>query len=397
MKHICIVSQYFLPDINGDVIRLLNTLKVLLRKDCKITIITAFPHYPQGNVPRKYRWKLFVKHRLGKLTIIRTFIFPLPHSGFITRFLLYSSFMFSASLYLLLSRERYDVVWAFSQKFFSFIAGIACKLFKGCKLIMDFTDIWPYAIVNAGYMRENSLLFKATKLALKIMFTIADKVTTLTPAMQKLITTLGIPLSKTAIVPNVTKPVHVKPSKKLHLEKIVIMYSGNIGPNYDFWTLIKAAAIVKKTNEKVHFIIRGTGELEPTLRRIVKELDLSNVTIDTKLLPRKQLFEYLAGTDYFILPMKKHKYPDASLPIKLLDYLAIGKPIICLAEGYLAWLISREEIGHVIPPQDYAKLAKLLSNIKKPPKSIVRTAHGVIGKYFSFQKLEDSIVEIFGL
>jgi len=305
--------------------------------------------------------------------------------------------MFSASLYLLLSREKYDIVWAFSQKFFSFIAGIACKLFKRCKLIMDFTDIWPYAIVNAGYMRENSLLFKATKLTLKVMFTIADKVTTLTPAMQKLITTLGIPLSKTAIVPNVTKPVHVKTPKKLYPEKIVVMYSGNIGPNYDFWTLIKAAAIVKKTNKEVHFIIRGTGELEPTLRRIVRELNLSNVTIDTKLLPRKQLFEYLAGTDYFILPMKKHKYPDASLPIKLLDYLAIGKPIICLAEGYLAWLVSREGLGYVIPPQDYRKLAMLLSNIKKPFKGIERIAHRTIDNNFSFQKLEISIVEVFGL
>lgn len=57
--NLCIISQYFLPDINGDVIRLLNLIDILRRNGFNITIITAFPHYPDGKIRKSIRIKYF--------------------------------------------------------------------------------------------------------------------------------------------------------------------------------------------------------------------------------------------------------------------------------------------------------------------------------------------------
>ena len=61
--NILIITQYFPPDLNGDVIRLLNVMTALKELGYLLTIVTAFPHYPKGEIPLKYRNKLLVMER----------------------------------------------------------------------------------------------------------------------------------------------------------------------------------------------------------------------------------------------------------------------------------------------------------------------------------------------
>ncbi len=50
MLRICIISQYFMPDIGGAVTRLKNLLKILNSMNHEVTIVTTVPHYPKGDV-----------------------------------------------------------------------------------------------------------------------------------------------------------------------------------------------------------------------------------------------------------------------------------------------------------------------------------------------------------
>ena len=54
---VLIIAQYFPPDMGGGATRAYNVAKGLLKAGCDVTVVSAFPHYPTGNVPRKYRWK----------------------------------------------------------------------------------------------------------------------------------------------------------------------------------------------------------------------------------------------------------------------------------------------------------------------------------------------------
>mgnify|MGYP000268171377 CR=1 FL=1 len=393
-----IISQYFLPDINGDVIRLLNSIKALKRLGVNLTIITAFPHYPSGLIPPKYHGKLFVKETWNDIKIIRTFILPLPHKGFINRLLLYLSFTFSSTIAILLERNV-DIIWAFSQKFFSYITGLASKLLHRSKVIVDITDIWPEAIVNTGYIKDCSFLFRLIKLFMCLLLKLADAITTLTEAMKNMLSSWGINQNKIFLVPNVirlkSESTMNNKSQPVKKENFVVMYSGNLGSNYDFKTLLLAASKLRHYSD-VDFVIRGEGEMEEYISKFIKINKLNNVKLDRKLLSERELVNYLKKADVFILPMKKCPYPDASFPIKFLDYFSLGKPIVCCAEGFLAKLIDKYKIGIVVPPEDPDKLINAILALKKDCNLTKRMAKNVkdVVRHFSPETLEKAFQEV---
>lgn len=380
---------------------MLNTLDALIKQGIDVVLVTAFPHYPNGVIPKRYRHKIISREKWRTVNVIRVPVIPLPHRTSIERFLSYISFSCFALLAIPFIGPI-DVTWAFSQRLFSFIPGFAQKIVKKSFLIMDMTDIWPEALVNTGNIRPNGLLFKVISCVMRIIYRLSDRVTTLNGAMKKLIVdSTKVSPSKISILPitvdiKLFRPMDI-PRKKEFRDKFIIMYSGNFGPNYDFQTLLKAALEIKSNTNDVLFIIRGYGEMGSFISRFIKEENLMNVLFDTQLLERDDLVYYLNKADTFVLPMKKCPYPDASFSIKLLDYLSCGKPIICCAEGYLSTFISEHRAGISIEPGDYDALSKVILNLKQDKKirsEISRNARRLAEDHFSYKTLENEIVQL---
>ena len=100
----------------------------------------------------------------------------------------------------------------------------------------------------------------------------------------------------------------------------------------------------------------------------IRDSSLKNVRLDERLLDKEELAKYLISADALVLPMKRCPYPDASFPIKLLDYLSCGKPILCCANGYIGELLTRYRAGLVIEPGDWEGLAKAVVTLKEQPE-----------------------------
>jgi hypothetical protein len=99
--NVLVVAQYFPPDMGGGATRAYNMAKGLSLAGCDVTVVTAFPHYPTGNIPTKYRGKLLTIENEGNLRIVRTFVPPIASEGFIKRFFLFASFVFLLYLHCL--------------------------------------------------------------------------------------------------------------------------------------------------------------------------------------------------------------------------------------------------------------------------------------------------------
>ena len=380
---------------------MLNTLDALIKQGINVVLVTAFPHYPKGVIPKEYRHKIISIEKWRTIKVIRVPVIPLPHRTSIERFLNYISFSCFALLTIPFLGPI-DITWAFSQKLFSFIPGFAQKIVKKSFLVIDMADIWPEALVNTGNIRSNGFLFKIISCVMRIIYSLSDRVITLNEAMKKLIVdSTNVSPSKISIMTNIVdvklfRPIDI-PRKKEFRDKFIIMYSGNFGPNYDFQTLLKAALELKSKAIDVLFIIRGYGEMEAFISRFIKEEGLMNVLLDNQLLERDDLILYLNKADTFVLPMKKCPYPDASFSIKLLDYLSCGKPIICCAEGYLSKFVSEHRAGISIEPGDHEALSKVVLNLKQDQKTrneISRNARRLAEDNFSYKTLENEIVQL---
>ncbi|MFQ6065303.1 MAG: hypothetical protein ACE5L6_07490, partial [Candidatus Bathyarchaeia archaeon] len=109
--HVLTIAQYFPPDMGGGSTRASNVVKGLLSKDCRVTVISAFPHYPHGKVPEEYKSKAIVSEQAGGARVLRVWIPALPHSSVANRIILHLCFVFS-SLFALPFVGDFDVVWA---------------------------------------------------------------------------------------------------------------------------------------------------------------------------------------------------------------------------------------------------------------------------------------------
>ena len=402
-EHICIISQYYPPDNASDSVRLIKVIKSLKNNGFKITVVTAFPHYPNGNIPNIYKKKFFVRESLNGVDIIRTYVPPLSHNGLFKRFLIHISFTFSA-LIALFYLEKVKIIFAFSQKFFSYITGILYKLVLRVPLMLDVVDIWPEAIVNAGIIKENKKTFlKIMRIQLKIFYNLSDRLITLTEAMKELlVTSAHLKSSKISVLPIITYPDKFKPTKLKkpeHNNKFIIIYSGNLGVIYDFQNLLKTAFILKN-NKDIQFIIKGTGDerIKSFLHHYIKINKLKNIHFNEEFLNSQEFIKFLNLADTFVLPMKKCPFPDASFPSKLIDYLTFGKPVIYSGEGYIANLINELELGLItIPgsPQDLSKAILYLKKNEEIKNKMGENARKAVKQLFSPQILDQKVKEIF--
>jgi hypothetical protein len=120
--------------MGGSSTRAYNVAKGLQKLGHNIIVVTAFPHYPHGNILKKYHRKIFKQERQEKIKIVRVWIPRLPHAGFGKRLILYLSFIFS-SLFALPVVGKVDVVWAANPNFFCFFPALIYSLVKHCPII----------------------------------------------------------------------------------------------------------------------------------------------------------------------------------------------------------------------------------------------------------------------
>ncbi len=364
---ILIIAQYFPPDFGGASTRALNIAKALKLQGCEIVIVSAFPHYPKGDIPKKYRRKIVVKEDFEGMKNFRTWVPKLPHSSNFKRVLIHFSF-FLSSLFAIRQVGKSDLIFASNASFFVSFPALAYKLLLRTNFIRNVDDLWPEVWFDLGYVK--SKFFK------KILEFIArdsyHKSIAVIPVSHGYVPTLiskyNLNIKKITVIEHgVDTSKFFKINSNSEEKKIkTVMYSGSLGQGYDFDILLSCAKLLEK--EPIHFVIRGRGELDTKIKQIIKEKNLSNVELDTKFLSEDELNRTLNEADLFVLPMINIKGFDQGLPTKILEYQAIGKPIVCVSSNEPGKYIERTKSGLVTSSRNPEELAKLILILVKNQK-----------------------------
>ena len=122
----------------------------------KIEVITAFPHYPHGVVPKELRKKAFVLRLWQDSRVFRVWVPSVPHTGFLRRLILYLIFAASALTVMPLVSST-DIVWAANSNVFSSLPAVIYGFFKKAPVVRNVDDLWPEAAIEEGYLKEGIL------------------------------------------------------------------------------------------------------------------------------------------------------------------------------------------------------------------------------------------------
>ena len=150
-------------------------------------------------------------------------------------------------------------------------------------------------------------------------------------------------------------------------EKIFrVVYAGSFSPGYDFDQVFRAAKLLEK-HPDIQIILQGKGELLPYMEKTKNKLKVRNVKILAKALKREEVAKLLSKADSLLLPLRDFGKPYLGISSKLYEYQAVGKPIICCAEGQPADYVKYTQSGIIVKPGDYTQLAKAILLLKENP------------------------------
>jgi len=160
--------------------------------------------------------------------------------------------------------------------------------------------------------------------------------------------------------------------------KYLVGYVGVIGKQEGLDLLLQAIAHLRTElrRDDVHFIIVGGGTELAALRELAQRLSLGDCVEFTGRIPDAELWEIMSTADVCVNPDRANEMNDKSTMNKILEYMALGKPIVQfdLTEGRF----SADESSAYAQPNDTVDFARKLCELLDDPER--RATMGAIGR-----------------
>jgi len=353
--------------MGGGATRAYNVAKGLVLNGCEVIVVAAFPHYPNGDIPRRYMWKPFMLEKFDGLKVIRTFVPRIASQGVVKRLILFLSFMIS-SIFAAPYVGKVDVIWAANPNILSFFPAVFYGLLKRKSVALNVDDLWPEDLYRFGLIKRNSFVVKIMRFIAKFAYLNAKLITPISPGYIKVIcksynvdrrklhvVRAGVDLEKFR--------VNNDPSN-CSRRIFRVLYSGAFSVAYDFDQVLLAAKKLENV-DGIKFVLQGGGELAEYLKSRVEKLKLKNVQIVDKIVNRDEVAKLLGEANALLLPLRDFGSPYLGISSKLYEYQAAGKPIICCAEGQPAKYVKETCSGIVVKPGNYEGLAEAILYLRE--------------------------------
>lgn len=325
-----------------------------------IKIITAKPYYPQWKVSDAYKKGFWKSERNGHVVINRTPMYVPSKPDSIKRILHELSFQINSIPYWFgtFFQKKYDVVICVTpafhlgffplfysklrrSKFWTHIQDLQVDAAKELKMINN------EVALNVMFGLENFLLRNSNVIS-SISKGMIDKI------KRKNIANTPVLNFPNWVDNNVVYPLSKAESLRSTLgfsqDDIILLYSGNLGEKQGLEILIHVASRFS-LNEKIKFVICGSGGNKHVLESLAKDAELKNLFF-LPLQAYEDLSKLLAIADVHLILQKKSA-SDLVMPSKLTGILACGGLAIVSAEENTSLydVIYENKLGILIEPE----------------------------------------------
>ena len=212
-----------------------------------------------------------------------------------------------------------------------FLVALPFKLF-GVKYIFDHHDAIPELYLSK-YGKKN-LLYTVQVWLERLTYFFSDVVMATNRSYAELAVTRGGKQREDVFVvrngPDLETFRAVPPTPALKYGKpYLVGYVGTMSVQEGLDILLDVALHIKsKGRSDIHFTCVGGGPGLAALREMVAEKDLGDMVNFTGRVPDQQLLEILSTADVCVNPDKPCEMNDISTMIKIMEYMALGKPIV---------------------------------------------------------------------
>jgi glycosyltransferase involved in cell wall biosynthesis len=384
---VLLLSQYFPPEVGATQSRMQSFAEYLHERGHNVTVISEFPNHPFGVVPARYRRHLVDDDRSNGYRVLRVWAKASEEKTQRTRLAFYLSYSALATAMAPLT-GRADVVFATSPPLFTALAGSALAKLKRARFVLDVRDLWPAAAEALNQISSTGVMRRSAASAERFLYRDASAVVAVTRSFCDHIDRFRDRPPESALIANgtlemffVAMPDDTARAGLGANGGYLVTFAGTHGIAQALPSVLDAAAL---TGNGVEFAFVGEGPMKPFLQERAAELALTNVHFHDQV-PMVESPRILASSDALLVPLSAHPTFEQFVPSKLIDYMAVGRPVVLAAAGEAARILTHAGAGIVVPPEDPQALADGIGRLATSPGDARRM--GERGRAFAAGRL----------
>lgn len=339
------------PYPRGTPIRIYRMAESLARRGHEIHVVTYHLGEQSDGLP-------YTIHRIPNIPFYQKLD---PGPSFMKLTLI--DFLLTIKLLKIISKHRFDLIYA--HHFEGFICALPVRLFRKLPIVFDIHTLLETELPHYGLLIGNKVLRWIGRVFDTNLPGKADHIVGISDEIvnkmiqEAKVSPEGVSLITNGVELELFVSAKPEPDKKDN-SKIVLAYAGNFARYQGIEVMLAALRILKDSDPDISLNLISNNALD-TYRGLIKELQIES-NIKHISIPFTELPRQLADADILINP----RFVSAGYPLKLLNYMAAGKPIVTLVGT--SHKIVHGETGWIVQGSDPLDLANGIQHLIGNPE-----------------------------
>ncbi len=282
-------------------------------------------------------------------------------------------------------RRRYDIVQVHNPPDFLVVAALVPKLL-GARVVFDVHDLSPDMFTMRFENAPEGVAHRLLRLVERAAAAFADEVVTVHEPYKQELAGRGVPEDKITVVMNsLDERLMPDPAtRQAKGDSFRVVYHGTVTPHYGVGLIVEAAAAVKTRHPDLVVDVYGEGDAVPAIAAQARQLGLEDVVHLNPALPQGEVLHAVQSASVGVVPNMPTRLNRFALSTKLLEYVALGIPVVSADLPTIRSHFSDDEILF-FRAGDAGALATALGKVASDPAAAARRADAAKRRYEDYR------------
>jgi len=313
--------------------------------------------------------------------------------------LAYARFLCAASVKVacLFRRERYDVIYVHTMPDLIVLVGLLPKIF-GAKIVLNVHDMMPELYMSKFGIHKSHWLIRLLVLQEQCSIRLADEVICVHHPHRDVLCGRGTPQEKITVLPNVPDPSLMPRGVTASATdgSFRIVYHGTIARRLGLDQAVLAFEKIAESCPGARLEIFGTGDAAVDLEaQIAASNARERIHFSNEMFRVESITQLIQGAAVGIVPNRRDAATEFMLPVKLLEYVFLGIPVIAPRLRTIQYYFSEDHLAYY-DPGNVDELAACICRLYQHPGESEALAgkSSQFAKKFNWETLKEELYRV---